>query len=76
MNFSLILQVVNPQTHGKSHPPIDYVHKLTRWPGTGRKMYTDYEIICRVFQHMYVIANTDEYPCIQIKEFLGTQTLQ
>jgi hypothetical protein len=44
----LEIEVRNPQTHGQSLPPI-HLRPYSEWiTGFGRKMFTDYEIVCKV----------------------------
>lgn len=47
-NF-LEIEVKNPQTHGKDPSSFFFFYASSNCvSGFGRKMYTDYEIICRV----------------------------
>lgn len=56
----LEIEVRNPQTHGKLYPQTFPCSRRTEAAesGFGRKMYTDYEIMCKVYSH-----SRDCLPC-------------
>lgn len=48
----LEIEVRNPQTHGASNAPARFLRHANGRIGFGRKMYTDYEIVCKVRFHI------------------------
>jgi hypothetical protein len=85
----LEIEVRNPQTHGESFCFVSFVVVVDLLMGSsslgfGRKMYTDYEIVCKVrksrIYYTLVIGLTtalypDEYPSIQTTALPRTQAL-
>ena len=91
----LEIEVRNPQTHGTSGafsalPVSRSVRILTRVDcvGFGRKMYTDYEVVCRVcatpsFMLRFLLTwlvlrqmvGTDEHPRVQTPTLARASTL-
>ena len=84
----LEIEVRNPQTHGTYWYTVTYIHFYkSHHLGFGRKMYTDYEIICKarlIILAMSIPPTTlprakshllDEHPCLQTAPLSRASTL-